>query len=113
MQLTELPPIRRSPSPKAIDPVCGMSVDTTAGKPQFAYQGTTYHFCCNGCRTKFEADPESYLAKQRAADIAPSSCCGGATAKAEPEPIATASSCCGAGTITRATITPTTRPRDK
>ena len=48
----------------AEDPVCGMSVDTTAGKPQFSYQGTIYHFCCNGCRGKFEADPEAYLAKQ-------------------------------------------------
>ncbi|WP_041803085.1 heavy metal translocating P-type ATPase [Rhodopseudomonas palustris] len=50
----------------AIDPVCGMNVDTSAGKPQFDYHGTTYHFCCNGCRSKFAADPESYLDKSKA-----------------------------------------------
>ena len=48
----------------AIDPVCGMTVDPHAGKPHADYQGHTYHFCCNGCRTKFLADPEKYLAKR-------------------------------------------------
>ena len=45
----------------AIDPVCGMTVDVNAGKPRADYQGTTYHFCCNGCRGKFIADPQKYL----------------------------------------------------
>jgi Cu+-exporting ATPase len=45
-----------------IDPVCGMSVDPGAGKPRHEHAGTTYHFCCDGCRTKFAADPERYLA---------------------------------------------------
>ncbi len=44
-----------------IDPVCGMTVDPNAGKPHVDYQGQTYHFCCNGCRTKFLADPQKYL----------------------------------------------------
>ncbi len=43
------------------DPVCGMTVDPNAGKPSLDYQGRTFHFCCNGCRTKFEAAPETYL----------------------------------------------------
>ena len=47
-----------------IDPVCGMTVDPNAGKPHADYQGQTYHFCCNGCRTKFLADPQKYLAKR-------------------------------------------------
>ncbi|MWB76638.1 heavy metal translocating P-type ATPase [Pseudooceanicola sp. 216_PA32_1] len=42
------------------DPVCGMTVDPTAGKPTAEYQGHTYHFCAEGCRKKFEADPEAY-----------------------------------------------------
>ncbi len=45
----------------AIDPVCGMTVDTTAGKPTCRHDGITYHFCSNGCRTKFETDPQRYL----------------------------------------------------
>lgn len=49
-----------SPQNVTRDPVCGMTVDPEAGKPTAEYQGHTYHFCCDGCRTKFEADPEAY-----------------------------------------------------
>ena len=44
-----------------IDPVCGMSVDTEAGKPQLNHKNETYHFCGQGCHTKFSADPYFYL----------------------------------------------------
>src|ERR1700761_6795454 len=47
----------------ARDPVCGMSVNPETSKHRFEHEGTTYHFCCNGCRTKFEADPKKYLDK--------------------------------------------------
>jgi P-type Cu+ transporter len=43
------------------DPVCGMTVDPATSKHRFDYRGETYHFCSAGCRTKFEADPASYL----------------------------------------------------
>ena len=46
----------------AMDPVCGMSVDPSAGKPSCEYKGTTYHFCCSGCMDRFKAEPEKYLA---------------------------------------------------
>ena len=42
------------------DPVCGMTVDPDAGKPSLTHEGHVYHFCCDGCRTKFQADPEAY-----------------------------------------------------
>ncbi len=48
-------------APTFIDPVCGMSVDPHAGKPVAVHLGHPYYFCCEGCRTKFEADPERYL----------------------------------------------------
>ncbi len=48
-------------TPVTRDPVCGMIVDLDSGKPHLAYEGRTYHFCCNGCRSKFEADPRSFL----------------------------------------------------
>lgn len=55
----------REPDPESphrvIDPVCGMSVDTRAGKPSFDYEGKTYHFCSARCREKFSADPEHYI----------------------------------------------------
>lgn len=52
--------------PTAIDPVCGMTVDTTKGKPTHEHDGVTYHFCSNGCRTKFAADPGKYLRAEAA-----------------------------------------------
>ncbi len=45
----------------ATDPVCGMSVDPATAKHSAEHKGQTYYFCCNGCRTKFAADPEKYL----------------------------------------------------
>ena len=48
-------------APVIRDPVCGMIVDPAAGKPSLAYEGHVYHFCCQGCRDKFEATPEQYL----------------------------------------------------
>ena len=44
-----------------IDPVCGMTVDPATAAGSFDYQGTTYSFCCQGCLTKFRADPQRYL----------------------------------------------------
>lgn len=43
------------------DPVCGMTVDPKAGKPDFEHEGHTYLFCSEGCRAKFVAGPEGYL----------------------------------------------------
>jgi xanthine dehydrogenase accessory factor len=48
------------PPAEAIDPVCGMTV-SLAGAETFDYQGTTYAFCCEGCRARFEAEPSRYL----------------------------------------------------
>jgi Cu+-exporting ATPase len=42
------------------DPVCGMTVDPDAGKPSATQDGHTYHFCREGCREKFVADPGAY-----------------------------------------------------
>ena len=41
-----------------IDPVCGMQVDPqkAAGKSQ--YKGKTYYFCSEGCKKKFDGNPE-------------------------------------------------------
>ncbi|OHV24193.1 heavy metal translocating P-type ATPase [Rhizobium sp. RMa-01] len=43
------------------DPVCGMIVDPEAGKPSLDHAGRLYHFCSEGCRTKFTAAPQEYL----------------------------------------------------
>ena len=46
---------------KATDPVCGMSVNTESPGATTEYDGVTWYFCCQGCQTKFSADPEGYL----------------------------------------------------
>ncbi len=51
------------------DPVCGMTVRPDSPHA-FEHDGTTYHFCSAGCRTKFMADPERWLAKAAAAAAA-------------------------------------------
>jgi Cu+-exporting ATPase len=50
-----------APAAGATDPVCGMSVDPATAKHSVEHQGQTYYFCCNGCKTKFAADPDKYL----------------------------------------------------
>ncbi len=47
-----------------IDPVCGMMVDPSAGRPSVRYDGHVYHFCSEGCQTKFTKEPERYLDKK-------------------------------------------------
>ena len=43
------------------DPVCGMTVDPSAGKPHHEHAGHTYHFCSENCRAKFAAAPDDYV----------------------------------------------------
>ncbi len=46
---------------RLLDPVCGMTV-TPASKHHAEHAGKTFYFCSAGCKAKFEADPERYLA---------------------------------------------------
>ena len=45
----------------AIDPVCGMDVETEGAQLTSEREGTTYYFCGKGCKLDFEEDPEKYL----------------------------------------------------
>ncbi|KAI93612.1 hypothetical protein T281_15665, partial [Rhodomicrobium udaipurense JA643] len=51
---------------RAVDPVCGMSVDPHTAKHRATYEGRAYYFCCGGCMAKFEADPRRWLEKDSA-----------------------------------------------
>jgi Cu+-exporting ATPase len=44
----------------SIDPVCGMSVDSTTGIIASDHAGQTYYFCAESCRRAFEAKPRKY-----------------------------------------------------
>jgi Cu+-exporting ATPase len=53
------------------DPVCGMSVDPARAKATYEHAGKTYYFCCPGCKEKFSAAPEKFLAPKALVGIGP------------------------------------------
>lgn len=50
------------------DPVCGMTV-TEQSAHQHEHAAKMYYFCSAGCKTKFAADPDKYLAPKPAVPI--------------------------------------------
>jgi YHS domain-containing protein len=46
------------------DPVCGMKVDDQKTTLKSTYQDTTYYFCAQGCKTKFDEKPQQFAGKQ-------------------------------------------------
>ncbi|HJS57018.1 MAG TPA: XdhC family protein [Vicinamibacteria bacterium] len=71
--LAEIVMLRRAPAPasreavapsteEARDPVCGMSVRIEGARHHVEHQGRDVYFCCAGCRERFLASPEHYLA---------------------------------------------------
>ncbi|SEE16972.1 Cu+-exporting ATPase [Rhizobiales bacterium GAS191] len=45
----------------ALDPVCGMTVDTRTARNRHEHHGQSFFFCSAGCASKFRSDPERYL----------------------------------------------------
>ncbi len=45
----------------AVDPVCGMTVDSNDATHTATHDGQTCFFCCSGCREQFVADPARFL----------------------------------------------------
>ncbi|MEA2239326.1 MAG: P-type Cu+ transporter [Thermoanaerobaculia bacterium] len=52
------------------DPVCGMTVDPARAAGSSTHRGRTIYFCSAHCKTKFDANPASYLG-DAVADAAP------------------------------------------
>ncbi len=94
-------------SMSATDPVCGMTVEPSKAKGHVEHDGTTYHFCSQGCLEKFRKDPQAYLERRETAtdpvcgmSVEPSKakatrehggstyyfCCNGCAAKFEADP---------------------------
>jgi YHS domain-containing protein len=46
----------------AKDPICGMSVKISGAEYTAEYQGKTYYFCSEGCKTEFLKDPAKHAA---------------------------------------------------
>ena len=56
-----------------IDPVCGMTIDPRHAAGTSQYDGTTFHFCAQSCKSAFDAAPGTYLM----AEPSTGACCGG------------------------------------
>lgn len=66
----KIPFLSSNKSEPAIDPVCGMSVDTSNPPGGAAtHEGTVYYFCGPGCRVAFEKDPEGYLSGEKSIEM--------------------------------------------
>ena len=55
------------PEAKFINPVCGMAVSIANPLHIEVFEGVSYYFCCDGCRTTFQQDPAKYAAIHLAA----------------------------------------------
>lgn len=56
------PTEQESPAPQFyINPVCGIPVDMNNPKHIIEYREEKVYFCCDGCKVKFEKDPEKYI----------------------------------------------------
>ena len=51
----------QKPEHTAIDPVCGMSVDTRSPPATCEHAGRTWYFCNPGCAEAFKATPAKFL----------------------------------------------------
>ena len=65
--------IQPAPEPTALDPVCGMTVKLSKPGATLQHEGHDFYFCCQGCATKFQADPVKYLNKDTEAKTEQSS----------------------------------------
>jgi Cu+-exporting ATPase len=45
---------------KAIDPVCGMTVEPDTAAGSYEHEGRTYYFCSKSCLDKFRQDPDAF-----------------------------------------------------
>lgn len=55
---------REAPAPAAetaVDPVCGMTIDTEEARDRAEFNGTLYYFCGSHCSAAFAAEPEQYV----------------------------------------------------
>jgi Cu+-exporting ATPase len=56
---------------RAVDPVCGMTVDPKTASHRLSRDGRVLLFCSAGCKTKFETDPGRYARADETASAAP------------------------------------------
>ncbi|HEX3093099.1 MAG TPA: heavy metal translocating P-type ATPase [Candidatus Angelobacter sp.] len=82
------------------DPVCNMDVDPANARGSAEYNGHTYYFCSPGCVTRFNAEPEKYLAPRPPAAQLPKMVQIGGIAAAPPITKPAQDQSTGKGTVT-------------
>ena len=45
----------------AIDPICGMTVETATAEYRSFQKGNAYYFCSKGCKEEFDQDPQKHI----------------------------------------------------
>ena len=65
---------------RAIDPVCGMMVDTDTAMAKAQYKGQPYYFCSEQCAVAFQANPDRYAGEMMEQHEPPFTRKGGMTA---------------------------------
>jgi Cu+-exporting ATPase len=63
------------------DPVCGMEVDPETAAGSSTYEGVTYYFCSEACKTTFDAEPSKYVGAAAAPESMPEAAPSPATPK--------------------------------
>lgn len=58
---TAAAPMDPQPVGSYVNPVCLRAIDPATALHTVTVAGGTHYFCCNGCKTKFDHDPEKYL----------------------------------------------------
>jgi xanthine dehydrogenase accessory factor len=61
------PGVGEAAAGQAIDPICGMTVETAGSRHTAEAGGRTWHFCGEGCRRRFLAAPERFAAARESA----------------------------------------------
>jgi P-type Cu+ transporter len=56
---------------RALDPVCGMTVNPETAAGSFEFEGKKYYFCSRHCVEKFRANPQSFLSPPTPAPLQP------------------------------------------
>lgn len=57
----------------AIDPVCGMTVDTQTAAGTSTFEGQDYYFCSTACKVEFDDNPAKFRREDVSADVRTSS----------------------------------------
>jgi xanthine dehydrogenase accessory factor len=60
-RIRTLPLMMAAPAMTAIDPICKMTVAAVDSSIHADHDGTTYYFCCPGCKDAFLADPTAHV----------------------------------------------------